>query len=269
MDNFTSRVLESADVEHSDLPGFPPALVQSRFVGRSGRGALEEVLPFIALIREYSSPNKDTQMLDFGVGWGRIARFFQETVSPTKLHLADVDPDALKWCEDCGVKGSRALLDPDGLLPFEDNSLDAVYSYSVFSHLSEASAIHWLHELHRALRPNGVLIFTTQSMRFLQLVLACSNKVDPSDMEASIGTYMGPNPLKSVERFQSGQHAYSDVNGGGGGGMLSGEFYGWAAIPKVWFDQKFGSSFRVEEYIDDPSLLEQAVFVVRKTAISG
>ncbi|MDQ0998071.1 SAM-dependent methyltransferase [Phyllobacterium ifriqiyense] len=264
MDSFIGRILASADAKDGDLPGFPPPEVQARFVGRSGRDALSEVLPFVSLIQDYSLPSNSTQVLDFGCGWGRIARFFQNSVDAEALKLADVDPEALNWCKDSGVKGTRYLLEPTGKLPFDNNSIDVAYSYSVFSHLSEVSAVHWLNELHRALRPNGILIFTTQSMRFLQLVLACNQKTDPSAMEASIGTYMGRNPQRSVEQFQSGQHAYSDVNGLGGGGMLSGDFYGWAAIPQKWFENHFRWAFHVEEYIDDPAVLEQAVYVARK-----
>jgi len=255
------EILGDADGSAS---GFPPNNVQERFVGRSGRSALQEVVPFLALISDFYAINNNVSIVDFGAGWGRIARFFQGVVPSERLYLADVDPEALGWCEACGVKGTRILLDKAGNFPLPDAAVDIVYAYSVFSHLSEASAVHWLNDLHRVLKKNGLLVFTTQSLRFLHLVSACAAKPNANDLERSIGQYMGSNPQKSILAYESGKHTYSDVNGNGGGGVLTGDFYGWAAIPPVWFDREFASKFAIEKYVDDPAVLEQAVYVVRK-----
>ncbi|MDT4855761.1 hypothetical protein FQZ97_901280 [compost metagenome] len=162
------------------------------------------------------------------------------------------------------MRGQTILLDPTGSLPLANSSLNAVYSYSVFSHLSEASAKHWLREISRVLSIGGIFVFTTQSLRFLDLVVACHNKADANDIERSIGKYMGARPEKAAINFRAGMHAYSDVNGQGGGGVLSGDFYGWAAIPVIWFTSHFGADFRIIDYIDDPSRFEQAVFVAMR-----
>jgi SAM-dependent methyltransferase len=44
-------------------------------------------------------------------------------------------------------------------LPFADNSLDLIYSMSVFTHLADTWSA-WLLELHRVLKPGGVLLVT-------------------------------------------------------------------------------------------------------------
>lgn len=258
------RILASADKETPELPTFPPNEVQERFVGRSGRSALEEVVPFLSLIAKFKRPSKDTTVVDFGAGWGRIARFFQDVVPANQLYLADVDPAALEWCKNCRVQGTPILLEKSGPLPLGSSSIDIVYSYSVFSHLAESAAELWLDEIHRALKPGGVLVFTTQSLRFLHLVRACAAKDDANDLERSIGGYMGADPEKAVASYERGDHTYSDVNGGGGGGVLTGDFYGWAAIPPAWFERKFGTKFTIEKYVDDPKILEQAIYIVRK-----
>ena len=247
-----------------EAPGFPAAHVQERFVGRSGQAAIEEVIPFAKIINENGRLSGQSKVLDFGVGWGRIARLFQKTVNPANLYLADVDPEALTLCKEHRVQGQTLLLQPTGGLPFEDSELDAVYSYSVFSHLSEASGKHWLGEISRALSKGGLFVFTTQSLRFLDLVVACHNKSDANEIERSIGKYMGASPEKAASNFRAGNHAYSDVNGQGGGGILSGDFYGWAAIPVTWFTSHFGNDFEIIDYIDDPAQFEQAVFVTKR-----
>jgi hypothetical protein len=112
------------------------------------------------------------------------------------------------------------------------------------------------------LKPGSYLVFTTQSLRFLNLVNACLLKADANGIERIIGRYMGPNPARSADRYRRGEHTYSDVNGGGG--ILSGDFYGWAAIPPKWFESNLGSKFAIENYIDDGSRFEQAVYVARR-----
>ena len=42
-----------------------------------------------------------------------------------------------------------------------DNSVDVVYTISVFTHMSEAFQLEWMAELGRVLVPGGLLIFTT------------------------------------------------------------------------------------------------------------
>lgn len=262
--DWAMQIKTSVNEDVPDAPGFPPEAVQARFVGRSGVSAIEEVIPFAEIVYREGNIQSTSRVLDFGVGWGRIARLFQKAVNEENLFLADVDADALKLCSELRVKGIPMHVTPNGNLPLEDRSLDVVYSYSVFSHLSESAARHWLSEVCKKLRSSGVLVFTTQSLRFLDLVVACHNKSDANDIERSIGNYMGGAPDKAVIDFKKGKLVFWDANGVGGGGVLSNEFYGWAAIPLEWFNSYYGDQMDLIDYIDDPSQFEQAVIVARK-----
>ena len=73
---------------------------------------------------------------------------------------------------------------------------------------------------------------------------------------------MGPNPKEAIHSYKNGLHAYSNT---GGGGVLSGDFYGWAAIPPKWINDNFQCRFSVESYIDDQSQFDQAVYIIRKS----
>lgn len=225
-----------------------------RFVGAAGEQALREVLPFLDLVSTHLTGEPQT-VLDFGAGWGRIARFFD---GPQML-LADVDKEALDLCARLGVKGKPLLLTPNGPLPLRQRSVDFVYAYSVFSHLSEANARHWLGEISRVLRPGGVFAFTTQSERFINLVAGCAKVENPTQIQQQIGRYLR-DPDQARETFRRGEHVFS---GTGGGGVLEGDFYGWAAVPPKWVEAN-ATSFEILRYVDDPRVLEQAVFVLRK-----
>jgi len=55
-------------------------------------------------------------------------------------------------------------LDIDRPLPFADHSVDWVYAEHLIEHVSLGTAVHWLAEVRRILRPGGVLRLTTPDL---------------------------------------------------------------------------------------------------------
>lgn len=116
-----------------------------------------------------TKPNiKDNKILDFGVGWGRIIRFFLKEVPQNQLFGCDTSPVIIDTFKKLNipveVKKSEGL--PDRL-PFEDNSFDIVYSNSVFTHLSEESTKKCFDVIHQVLKPKGLFYFTTWSPNYV------------------------------------------------------------------------------------------------------
>jgi SAM-dependent methyltransferase len=111
-------------------------------------------------------------VLDFGAGCGRIAQYFTLYHGHIRLVGCDVDPEATRWC----VKNldfasfTEIALDPP--TPFADASFDAIYGFSVFSHLPEASHLRWLAELRRILRPGGVLVLSLHGQQVVDEIAA-------------------------------------------------------------------------------------------------
>jgi SAM-dependent methyltransferase len=102
------------------------------------------------------------RVLDWGCGPGRLARHMAECFAPTPLELTAVDPDpaAIAWCRAHlpGIVFQEAPFRPP--LPFDDQHFDAVYAFSVLTHLAEESQARWVDELRRVLKPGGVLVVT-------------------------------------------------------------------------------------------------------------
>jgi hypothetical protein len=55
-------------------------------------------------------------------------------------------------------------------LPFDDGSMDLVYSLSLFTHLPEHQATEWLDDLARVLKPRALLIMTTHGFPALDTI---------------------------------------------------------------------------------------------------
>jgi hypothetical protein len=68
------------------------------------------------------------------------------------------------------------------------------------------------------------------------------------------------DPFNALKRFRKGKHVYTGV---GGGGVLTADFYGWAAIPERWLRSNL-RDFTIEDITDDPSVNEQVVVTLRR-----
>lgn len=111
-------------------------------------------------------------ILDFGAGCGRIAQYFALYQGRARLVGCDVDPEAMRWCATNLDFASFRDIQPDPPTAFADASFDAIYAFSVFSHLPEASHLRWLHELRRILRPGGVVVLSLHGQQVVDEIVA-------------------------------------------------------------------------------------------------
>lgn len=98
------------------------------------------------------------RILDFGCGAGRTLRHFLTEAEAGEFWGADIDLTSIDWLQDnlCPpLNVVQSGVDPP--LPFESESFDLAWAISVFTHLDGNSA-DWLLELHRILKPGGLLM---------------------------------------------------------------------------------------------------------------
>ncbi len=257
-------VTESIHRSVPGLPAFPSSHRQEIFVGKSGEAALIEAFAIYTLLKTKATLTRETTVLDFGVGWGRILRLFVKDVDSAHLYGVDVDRSILDEATSLGVAGTLVQVDPMGTLPFPDTFFDVAYGFSVFSHLSSSSARHWLTELMRSVRPGGLLLLTTMTDRFLNLCLACSRKDDRErNRYEQIYAALFHDPASAMECYASGQHVFSSV--GGHADVLTPDNYGWAAMPRRFLEDVLGDNVSHIDFIDDPLVCEQGIFLIRKS----
>lgn len=107
-------------------------------------------------------------VLDFGCGCGRILRHFARFAPQCRLMGVDVDPTPLEWCRgalDFAEFEAIPLLPPTSL---PRGGFDALYSFSVFSHIPLESQRAWLAEFARLLRPGGLAVLTYHGDRAVE-----------------------------------------------------------------------------------------------------
>lgn len=129
----------------------------------SGRRAEESIRA--ALARQGTSPEELGALLDFGCGCGRVTRRWLG-LRGVDVAGSDTSEEALEWCR---RNLPFARFETNGLAPplaFDDQAFDLVYALSVFTHLPEELQLAWMRELHRVLRPGGLLLLTTHGIAY-------------------------------------------------------------------------------------------------------
>lgn len=103
-------------------------------------------------------------ILDFGCGAGRAIRQFtalKEPLKKAKIHGSDINEEQIQWCRQNLPFAEFSINLPHPPLPYADETFDFIYTFSVFTHLSESQQLEWIKELWRVLRPGGYLLLTT------------------------------------------------------------------------------------------------------------
>jgi SAM-dependent methyltransferase len=100
------------------------------------------------------------RVMDFGCGGGRTLTHFTEEAEAAEIWGVDVNAEALSVVErDLCPPMHAQLSQVDPPLEFEDESFDLIWAISVWTHLTD-NALPWLAEMHRVLKPGGLLIAT-------------------------------------------------------------------------------------------------------------
>ncbi len=99
------------------------------------------------------------RVLDFGAGAGRILRHALREDPEAEYWACDIDGRSIDWLA-ANLPGVRAFRCGDWPpTPEASGSFHLIYAFSVFTHLVDNWSA-WLHELHRLLASDGVLIVT-------------------------------------------------------------------------------------------------------------
>lgn len=178
-------------------------------------------------------------LLDFGVGCGRVARFWKGLAEAgVDVCGTDYNEKLVAWCRRHLPFASFEVNRLEPPLPYREGRFGLVYAYSVFTHLPGEVQQAWVEELRRVLRPGGYLLFTTHGTPFAaaRLSPAERERFDRGELVVREPSAAGTNPYAAFhppayvrERLAAGfevlEHAEGAGPAGGGGGRVRQDVY--------------------------------------------
>ena len=253
------------------LPAFPTEELQRNTTGLSSDAALRQAYAFYENVTDAAARiglplDRDTRALDFGFGWGRISRVFMQQLSVANIHGLDVDPWFVDITRDLFKSDRFQACSPFPPSAHADASFDLIYSYSVFSHLSEAACQAWMQEFARLLKPGGMVAFTTRHETFFDFCAWAKTQ------DASVSPYISalgqlvPDLDAARTAYREGRIVHGSSAGVGGGGPRDESFYGETWIPEQYARSQFGDKFEFVAGYFDGSKYDQACFALKRKA---
>lgn len=249
------------------LPAMPDEEVQLNFTGATGDSVLREGFSAYVLFRELYQKHvrpigQCACILDFGCGWGRIIRFFLKDVEPSRLWGADPVEEMIKICTRDNSWCNFVLINTRPPSPFQDGTFDLIYSYSVFSHLSEDMHQTCLAELARILTPGGLLIATTRPRDYIEF---CAGLRKLKNLDAMHPTIRGTatafvDKERSLATYDNGGYCFSPLE------HPLWSYWGEAAISLDYARTNWSKYLTFIDYIDDRKQCTQNVIVMGKPA---
>jgi hypothetical protein len=215
-----------------------------------------QAFSFYQYIRSVCQFNRinSPKVLDFGGGWGRIARLFLRDTKPELITIADCLSDSIHWLRVTNNPCNVIKNDPFPPITGLDTPYDVIYAFSVFSHLSEKYLNAWVDYLINCLRPGARLVITTRGHHFIDHLKRCHSEGVVHDLARHL-----PNPEELSARYAAGEFQFYPT---GGGGELHSDFYGETFIPRAYFEKKYHS--QLVSFSEDVENVDQAVVVLCK-----
>ncbi len=155
----------STNVAPDGLP-LPPATLRMRVAGTADIASFLQGGELAAhAVRELLATGgrpveRCSAILDFGCGCGRVLRQWKD-LTGTAFHGTDLNAELVEWCRRQLPFASSSVNALEPPTSFDSESFDAIYAFSVFTHMPGEVQKRWLQEFLRILKPRGLLIFST------------------------------------------------------------------------------------------------------------
>lgn len=131
---------------------------------------LTTMLPIIVAAMDQGFDfSKSQDVLDFGCGVGRQLLHLSKWYPKISLSACDVDSDVIRFVKEAYPQVSAYVNSFDPPLAYRNESLDMVYSVSIFSHMSLSDRGLWLAELLRIVKPGGLALITFNGLHSLRM----------------------------------------------------------------------------------------------------
>jgi len=198
------------------LPAMASVAAQRLWTGNSGVVLLKQGLGFVRAIaytygRLTGNSLEGRRILDFGCGYGRIARLMYYFTDEENFFGVDPWDESIRQCNQAGL--SRNILQSAYLptdLPVGGRRFDVIYAYSVFTHLSRRATLAALRVLRQYVEPSGMLAITIRPIEFWRFAhyLPAADEVRLEQAHRTEGFAFRPHDREAV----GGDITYGDTS---------------------------------------------------------
>jgi SAM-dependent methyltransferase len=250
-----------------ELPGFPSETIQTNTTGQAGVKTLKEAFVFyedcINTFTQLGRPlNYNDKLLDFGVGWGRIARFFLRELPLENIRGVDVMDEFVQICKQTFRSENFTVCTPFPPTQIPNQSISHIVGYSVFSHLSEKACSSWMQEFHRVLKPGGIIALTTRGRPFFDFCESLKNQGHTGYLNSLSVMFEDFDSARRL--YDKGEFVHSNKEGVNGGGTMTAEFYGETFIPEKYAREAYSENFILEKFLFHPNRQTHPILFFRK-----
>jgi SAM-dependent methyltransferase len=175
--DFSALMFSMPDARFPNLSKLLPRMaspeVQKQMTGASGQALLAQTIGFVrtcmcnyfALLQQ---PLETPKVLDYGCGYGRIARLMYYYFDCD--HLFGLDPwtRSISECHEAGLRkcNFRQSDYVPTSLPINDSLFNFAYAFSVFTHLSAEATTQALSTLRKYVHHDGLFIITIRPVEY-------------------------------------------------------------------------------------------------------
>ena len=103
-------------------------------------------------------------VLDFGCGSGRVALPLSKNFQLSSYLGLDIVPELLEYASKICPPDYKFALNQSLAIPLKDESFDAVFAFSVFTHLLQTEIAIYQMQIFNKLRKNGIFIYSFLEM---------------------------------------------------------------------------------------------------------
>lgn len=218
--DFGAVLLAMPDPRYPKLSGLLPAMasdeVQRNWTGNFGVELLKQTVRFVeSLQRQYTKLTgrslDGTRVLDYGCGYGRIARLLYKFTDEKNVIGVDPWDRAIAICHEAGLVSQYLVSDYLPVsLPVPSGDFDLIYAFSVFTHLSERATFAALRVLRKYISSRGVLVITIRPPEYWEHDPATSDaeKVQMRKQHDAEGFAFHPHMREAVD----GDVTYGDTS---------------------------------------------------------
>ena len=217
----------------------PPDDVHTMARGALATGGAYGVGDYVVEALSYAGLDLEagTRILDFGCSSGRVCRVLAAAYPDVEWHGCDPMAEAVEWAQDHLSGATFEVSRQDPPLTYDTGHFDAAYAVSVWSHFAEDAAVAWFDEMHRIIRPGGVLVLTVQGWHTLHR-LAVDRAWEKVDVER-VAQDLYSHGFSFVDTFD-------DERGGDHG--IKHPSWGWGFLTPAWLFRRLRGSWQVVDF---------------------